>query len=104
MCNLAGDAGKQILALWEDFEAGSSAEARFVKDLDKLEMLCQARTYEQEQPEVDLSDFYRSTSTYAFNTPVCKALDQEVRRRKRQALVESGASDPVVPGLVDDGE
>eukprot|EP00413_Alexandrium_margalefii_P032214 CAMPEP_0204568188 /NCGR_PEP_ID=MMETSP0661-20131031/37038_1 /ASSEMBLY_ACC=CAM_ASM_000606 /TAXON_ID=109239 /ORGANISM="Alexandrium margalefi, Strain AMGDE01CS-322" /LENGTH=227 /DNA_ID=CAMNT_0051576181 /DNA_START=43 /DNA_END=726 /DNA_ORIENTATION=+ len=99
ICGTAGGAGPKIRALWDDFEAGKSAESRFVKDLDKLEMLCQARSYEEEQPGVNLDDFYRSTAEYSFNTEVCRSLDQEVRLRKRRRLLESGAADANVPGL-----
>eukprot|EP00929_Paragymnodinium_shiwhaense_P021440 TRINITY_DN13984_c0_g1_i1.p1 TRINITY_DN13984_c0_g1~~TRINITY_DN13984_c0_g1_i1.p1 ORF type:complete len:243 (-),score=71.93 TRINITY_DN13984_c0_g1_i1:302-964(-) len=105
ICSLAGGVGEQILALWEEFEAGESPEALFVKDLDKLEMIAQARHYEKEQPEVDLSDFYRSTSTYSYKTTVCKDLDQEVRLQKRERLLKDGKSsaEAQVPGLVEDG-
>ncbi|KAI8607060.1 HD domain-containing protein 2 [Chytriomyces sp. MP71] len=36
-------AAKQIVELWEEYEEGESEVARFVKDLDKLEMLIQVR-------------------------------------------------------------
>lgn len=42
-----------LLALWEELENGASAEARFVKDLDKLERLIQAVLYgEREGKEI----------------------------------------------------
>lgn len=34
--------GKELLALWEDFEKGASPEARFIRQLDRLEMGIQA--------------------------------------------------------------
>ena len=37
------------MALWEEYEAGESAEARLVKDMDKLEMIAQAMEYETEE-------------------------------------------------------
>ena len=40
---LAG--GEEILALWEEFEAGQTAEARLVRQLDRLEMAFQAAQY-----------------------------------------------------------
>lgn len=50
----------QIENLWNEYEAASTPEARFVKDLDKLEMILQAHEYEEEQ-DVDLSEFFDST-------------------------------------------
>ena len=35
------------LALWEEYAAGTSAEARLVKELDRIEMLVQALAYER---------------------------------------------------------
>lgn len=39
-------AGVEMLELWQEFEAGVTAEARLVKDLDKFDMLFQAFEYE----------------------------------------------------------
>jgi putative hydrolase of HD superfamily len=42
-----GDVGREYRRLWEEFEAGETVEARLVRAADKLEMLIQAREYEQ---------------------------------------------------------
>lgn len=52
--------GLRWINLWEEYEQGNSAEARFVRQLDRLEMLLQASVYEQ-QGKADLSDFFAST-------------------------------------------
>lgn len=41
-----GPASKRIRALFEEYEQRSSKEARFVKDLDLLEMALQGSEYE----------------------------------------------------------
>lgn len=41
-----GRASKRIRALFEEYEQRSSKEARFVKDLDLLEMALQGSEYE----------------------------------------------------------
>ncbi len=38
---LPGNQGKDLLAVWEEFEAGETAEAKFARTLDKLEPLLQ---------------------------------------------------------------
>lgn len=43
----ASAAGLRIEALWKEYEEQQTAEAKFVKDLDRLEMALQAREYEK---------------------------------------------------------
>jgi putative hydrolase of HD superfamily len=40
--------GAELLALWDDFEAGASPEARLIRQLDRLEMGIQAAIYRAE--------------------------------------------------------
>jgi len=39
---------EMLLAFWEEFETGSTAEARWVRELDRLEMGLQAALYREE--------------------------------------------------------
>lgn len=51
-------AATEIMELWEEYENISSPEARFVKDVDKYELLMQCLEYEREyEGKKDLSDF-----------------------------------------------
>ncbi|KIP02733.1 hypothetical protein PHLGIDRAFT_20410 [Phlebiopsis gigantea 11061_1 CR5-6] len=54
-------AAQRILALWEEYEAGESAEARFVKDLDRFEMASQAFEYEKNHGMKTLQPFFDSS-------------------------------------------
>ena len=54
---LAG--GEDILALWEEFEAGSTPEARLVRQLDRLEMALQAAQYRVGGAE-EMDEFFAS--------------------------------------------
>ena len=40
-------ASRRLRALWEEYESRSTPEARFVKDLDRIEMALQASEYER---------------------------------------------------------
>ena len=51
--NVAGEVG----ALWEEYEAQETPEARFVKDLDRFEAFLQARDYQACHPDLPLSGF-----------------------------------------------
>lgn len=47
--------------LWEEYEQGKSPEARFVRQIDQLEMVLQASVYEH-QELANLSEFFTSTN------------------------------------------
>lgn len=59
-----GEPGKEYLDLFRQFEAGQSIEARFVRAIDKLEMLITAHDYEHTGFR-SLEDFWNNTSTFA---------------------------------------
>ncbi|KAI6014078.1 HD domain-containing protein [Pisolithus microcarpus] len=54
------EAALRIEALWREYEEQQTKEARFVKDLDRLEMALQAREYEKEYCKY-LQDFFDSS-------------------------------------------
>ncbi|KAG0600064.1 hypothetical protein M758_11G004500 [Ceratodon purpureus] len=82
MCILleGGIAAEEVKELWLEYENNSTPEAKFVKDLDKLEMILQAVEYESEQNKV-LDDFFRSTEG-KFQTDLGKAWADEIRNRR----------------------
>ncbi|KAG1722650.1 hypothetical protein EDD22DRAFT_831291 [Suillus occidentalis] len=53
-------AALRIEALWKEYEEGETNEAKFVKDLDRLEMALQAREYEMAHA-LDLQPFFDSS-------------------------------------------
>jgi putative hydrolase of HD superfamily len=55
--------GEQYIALWEEYERQESAEARWVKQMDRLEMVLQASVYEQ-QGLGDMSEFFESVEPF----------------------------------------
>lgn len=84
MCKILGGGSREIAELWMEYEANSSPEAKFVKDLDKVEMILQALEYEDEQQK-DLDEFFESTAG-KFQTEIGKAWALEIvsRRKKNQ--------------------
>jgi putative hydrolases of HD superfamily len=69
--------GKDYLAVWEEFEEGKTVEARFLKEIDRLEMGLQASVYEHDLP-VDLSVFFDSTDN-ALTTPELRKILEALR-------------------------
>lgn len=84
--------GDELIQLWTEYENGESKEAKFVKQLDKLEMIVQADEYEREQ-KVELSDFFESTKG-VFTSPVLKNIDEALRqeRKKRCSTHDSSSA------------
>ena len=82
-----GARGEALMALWEEYEAGESAEARLVKDMDKLEMIAQAMEYETEENTgsgEDLEEFFESTRG-RYRTATGEAWSEEIERRRPRA-------------------
>lgn len=74
---------KEMVELWLDYEEIRCIEARYVKDIDKYEMIQQAWDYEQEYgAKYDLSEFYKSRD--GIVTAEIGELCDEVIRQRRQ--------------------
>ncbi|XP_031285065.1 HD domain-containing protein 2 homolog [Pistacia vera] len=84
MCKLLGGEAraKEISELWMEYEENSSAEAKIVKDFDKVEMILQALEYENEQGK-DLDEFFQSTAG-KFQTELGKAWAKEIASRRKK--------------------
>lgn len=68
---------EELTELWLDYEEIRCIEARYVKDVDKLEMIQQAWDYEQDYGlKYDLNEFY--TSRAAIKTEEIGALCDEI--------------------------
>ncbi|XP_016068438.1 PREDICTED: HD domain-containing protein 2 [Miniopterus natalensis] len=90
---LSKDLGKELYELWEEYETQSSAEAKFVKQLDQCEMILQASEYEDlENKPGRLQDFYDSTAG-KFSHPEILQLVSELEA-ERNANIAAAASEP----------
>jgi putative hydrolase of HD superfamily len=81
LADLAGDAS--LVALWEEYDAASSPEARFVKELDKLETVLQAAEYERagSASPGTLDEFWHSADA-RLTSPATRALLDALRRER----------------------
>jgi len=93
--DLLGPISKEYAALWEEFEAAETLEARIVRAADKVQMMAKVLRYEQEG-RGNLADFWRNVE---FNendrdVPLARELFKEIRRRHEQAnREEQGGSE-----------
>ncbi|CAH6719706.1 5'-deoxynucleotidase [[Candida] jaroonii] len=77
---------EEIMELWLDYEEIRCLEARYVKDIDKLEMIQQAWDYEQDFGiKYDLNQFYESRS--AIKTKEIQEICDELINQ-RNAFIE----------------
>jgi putative hydrolase of HD superfamily len=75
------EAGPELIALWEEMRAAESAEARLVKDADKLDMFLQALAYEEQTANRRLGEFWNVEAT--FHYAQSQALYDALRARRR---------------------
>ncbi len=68
--------GDAYIRLWATYEAGSTPEARFVRQIDRLEMALQASVYEH-QEHGDLAEFFQSASK-ALTEPLLTDLLKQI--------------------------
>jgi putative hydrolase of HD superfamily len=61
IADLAVTTAADIRALWHEYETGTTPEARFVRQIDKLETLLQAEDYLSRQPDLVIDSFRRGT-------------------------------------------
>lgn len=70
LTELAG--APEILELWEEYDRSATPEARFVKELDKLETVVQAAEYQAEHA-ADLDEFWEMGER-SLASPAARAL------------------------------
>jgi putative hydrolase of HD superfamily len=54
---LPDDLAAGIRSAWREYDQGRTAEARFVKQIDKLETVLQALLYQDDQPDLTIDSF-----------------------------------------------
>ncbi|XP_052865974.1 5'-deoxynucleotidase HDDC2 isoform X1 [Anopheles cruzii] len=70
IANLLGPNKDKVMALFNEYEEGQTPEAKFVKDLDRLDMVMQAYEYEKRDScPMHLQEFFDSTEN-KFSHPL----------------------------------
>ncbi len=68
---------KEMHLLWQEFTERKTAEAKLVKDLDKLEMCMQALEYAKTNPRADLGEFFED-GKLNIKTPEIQKLFRQI--------------------------
>uniref|UniRef100_A0A7C2BEE9 5'-deoxynucleotidase n=1 Tax=Thermomicrobium roseum TaxID=500 RepID=A0A7C2BEE9_THERO len=74
--------GERLIEAWEEYEAAQAPEARFVRQLDKLETVLQALEYRERQPDLIIDSFILGA--------LDEVTDRSLRELLEQALAEAG--------------
>lgn len=88
----SGAALEEVSALWEEYEAGQSPEARFVRDMNLIDMCLQALVYERDRrydpdaeneafPEYRRLDEFFATSRGRITTELGRSLFEAIESR-----------------------
>lgn len=96
LLDLAGSSG-EISELWEEYEAGETLEARYVRDMNLVDMCLQALRYETEKrydPEVGAEEFpdyprmeeFFATAGPRFSTITGRDVYDELWRRYQNVV------------------
>lgn len=94
ICKLIEPRGKRIMELFEEYENAQSPESRFVKDLDRLDMVMQAFEYEKrDNCLLKHQEFFDSTEG-KFNHPFVKKLVNEIYEQRDSLAKAKGATPP----------
>ncbi|KAL1399527.1 hypothetical protein pipiens_008149 [Culex pipiens pipiens] len=90
---LLGPSKDKLLELFNEYEAGKTAEAKFVKDLDRLDMVMQAFEYEKrDNCPMKHQEFFDSTKG-KFSHPLVINIVNEINAQ-REKFAE-GSADPI---------
>ncbi len=68
--------GEELAALWEEFEAGQTPEARLTRQLDRLEMALQAMVYQKQGLGRGMDSFFRSAKKAVRSPELAVLLEQ----------------------------
>lgn len=70
----------------QEYESGESAEAKYVKDLDRLDLISQAYEYEKRDNIPGKLDEFFDNSVDKIQHPHLKKLADEVMRRRDKVI------------------
>lgn len=80
VAGLPDELARLLSEAWEEYEAGSTPEARLVRQLDKLETALQATEYRAEQPEITIDSFLLGAEAESVDPPARELLGAILRR------------------------
>ncbi len=75
LADLHGNARVELASLWHELAEGLTAEARFVKQADRLETYLQSRVYLEDEPQRPMSAFSEEVDDGLFHPALIAVRD-----------------------------
>ncbi|XP_003700151.2 5'-deoxynucleotidase HDDC2 isoform X1 [Megachile rotundata] len=92
ICKLLGNKGPMILEMFREYEKQESAEAKYVKDLDRLDLIMQAFEYEKrEKIPGQLEEFFVATNGKIRHPFINKVATEIAARREAFQTVSTSS-------------
>lgn len=91
--SIKGSAGLHIYNLYKEYEAKETAEAKFIKDLDRFDLLFTAAEYEKRDNTPQKCQEYFDSLEGKFEHPFVKKL-VETLKENRNALIQLNGVTP----------
>ncbi|XP_053972810.1 5'-deoxynucleotidase HDDC2-like isoform X2 [Hylaeus volcanicus] len=91
ICKLLGDKGPMILEMFREYEKQESPEAKYVKDLDRLDLIMQAYEYEKRDNVPGALEEFFATTNGKIRHPFINQIASEITSR-RDALSRDSSS------------
>lgn len=85
--------GHRMLELFEEYEKGETPEAKFVKDLDCLDMMLQAFEYEKRDGCINKHQEFFNSTQGKFRHPLVKNIVKEIITQRQKLALETQADD-----------
>lgn len=82
--NLIGSNGENMLKLFEEYEKQESAEAKFVKDCDRYDMVLQAFEYEKRDETPNKHQEFFDSTFGQFRHPLIISLVDELNKQRQE--------------------
>lgn len=76
LSHLPPDLADELHSAWEEYERAETPEARFVKQIDKLETLVQAEAYVAAQPDLIIDSFRRGARRDVTDPALATLVDE----------------------------
>lgn len=82
LSTLPKDLQEKYFSLWKEQEFLESPEAKLLKEIDRIEMMLQAREYEEEQPSIDLESFWINSEGTFKDKEILSVFEKLKKTRK----------------------
>ncbi|XP_074115527.1 5'-deoxynucleotidase HDDC2 [Cotesia typhae] len=86
ICQLLGNQGSNILEIFREYESQQSNEAKYVKDLDRLDLISQAYEYEKRDGTPGKLEEFFANTVDKISHPFLKKMAAEITSQRQKII------------------